>query len=129
MLRRVLAFSLWVRGNRGVRNLDVAQFMIENRGLNRGSFIARRSVHTQTIERPVNRKFLRIIKTSLNSWKGVEFLTHTMNLICTLYIMFTCQLCKHLRTSSSLSGIITNYVIWKICNPKKRKLTHLTVLA
>lgn len=41
---------LRVRGNHDVENVDVARFMVENRGDNRGSFIAGRSQNRETLK-------------------------------------------------------------------------------
>ena len=39
-----------VRGDRGVENVDIAHFVIQNRGLDRGSFIPGCSVCNQRID-------------------------------------------------------------------------------
>uniref|UniRef100_A0A1X7TV99 Integrase core domain-containing protein n=1 Tax=Amphimedon queenslandica TaxID=400682 RepID=A0A1X7TV99_AMPQE len=41
-----------VRGNRGGENVQLAEFMVQQREAGRGSFIFGRSVHNQRIERP-----------------------------------------------------------------------------
>ena len=40
-----------IRTDKGLENVGIAQFMIQNRGTNRGSVIAGKSTHNQRIER------------------------------------------------------------------------------
>ena len=83
-----------VRGDRGVENVDVASFIIQNRWLNRGSL----SVVAVFITRELNvygqkstEWYLSFTETSLFSWKRMVFLIQPMNRIYLPSIMFICH--------------------------------------
>ena len=68
-----------VRSDHGLENVGVAQYMLENRGLNRGGIITGSFVHNCRVERAYNEMFTLVsfvtLPLSLVEWKTWVFLT------------------------------------------------------